>query len=85
MRSLTVSDSAKGLLVCIVLVAAMLHVVYVINRHAEEHGHCAPLAMLDVEFPQRDQGESKRAGQGVGHGRMVAASSPEKHVRGGCP
>lgn len=82
MRSLTVSDSAKGLLVCTVLVAAMLHVVDVINRHAEEHGHGAPLAMVDVERAQRDQVHSEREGQGVGHARIVAAGSYKKHVRG---
>lgn len=76
MRSLTVSDSAKGLLVCIVLVAAMLHVAYVINRHAEEHGHCAPLAMLDVELAQRDKGDAaKGQGGGVGHGCFMAPAS----------
>lgn len=73
MRSLTFSDSAKGLLVCIVLVAAMLYVVHVINRHAEEHGHCAPLAMLDVVLVQRDQAELGRKPKDVVHGAKPGA------------
>lgn len=76
MRSQAATDLRHGLIACIVLVAIALWVVNVINRHAEEHGHCPPLAMLDVELAQRDQGDAAQ-GQGGdgGHGCFIARGS----------
>lgn len=76
MRSRLATDTAHGLIVCLALVASMLYVVHVINRHAEEHGHCAPLAMLDVKRPKRDQGDAAK-GQvgGGGHECFIARRS----------
>lgn len=85
MRSSIATDTAKGLLVCLALVLPALFVVNVLNRHAEEHGHCVPFPMLDMKRPERDQGDGGGVGQGVDHARIVSAQAPEKHVRGGCP
>lgn len=76
MRSLSATDTAKGGLICIALVAPMLWVVHVINRHAEEHGHCAPLAMLDVVGPERGEGDAARErDDGDGHRCFMASPS----------
>lgn len=76
MRSQAATDLRHGLIACIVLVAIALWVVNVINRHAEEHGHCPPLAMLDVERAQRDQGDAAKGQEGGGgHGCFMAPAS----------
>lgn len=72
MRSLLRSDTVQGVLVAVLLVAAALWMAHVINRHAEQHGHCAPLAMIDVVGPQRDQGDVGGEGQDGGHGAQPA-------------
>lgn len=64
MRSLPRSDTWAGLAVAACLVAAAGWAAVVIDRHAEEHGHRAPLAMIDVERAQRR--ELDAGGRGVG-------------------
>lgn len=49
------SDTWFGLAVAAALVAAAGWAAVVIDRHAEEHGHHAPLALIDVERAQRGQ------------------------------
>lgn len=68
MRSQAATDLRHGLIACIALVVTAGWVVHVIDRHAEEHGHCAPLAAIDVVLAQRNQGDGKREGQDVGCG-----------------
>lgn len=68
MRSRIATDTGKGLVICVVLVCIAGWVVHVIDRHREEHGHCAPLAAIDVVLAQRDQGHGMREGQDVGCG-----------------
>lgn len=85
MRSPTASDTVKGLLICLALLLPAVFVINVLNRHAKEHGHCVPFPMLDMELPERDQGDGGELGQGVDHARIVSGQAPEKHVRGGCP
>lgn len=63
MRSLPHSDTWLGFAVAGGLVAAAGWAAVVIDRHAEQHGHCAPLAMIDVERTQRD--ELHAGGRGV--------------------
>ena len=63
MRSFLRSDTARGLLVSALLVCAAAAGAVVIDRHAEQHGHCAPLALIDVERAQRD--EVHAGGRGV--------------------
>lgn len=63
MRSFLRSDTARGLLVSALLVCAAAAGAVVIDRHAEQHGHCAPLALIDVERAQRD--EVRAGGRGV--------------------
>lgn len=57
MRSFLHSDTWLGLAVAAGLVAAAGWAAVVVDRHAEQHGHCAPLAMIDVERTQRLQGD----------------------------
>lgn len=67
MRSLLHSDTWLGLAVAAGLVAAAGWAAVVVDRHAEQHGHCAPLALplalIDVERAQRD--EVHAGGRGV--------------------
>ena len=81
MRSFLRSDLAAGLLVAVALVAAVAWVAVVIDRHAEEHGHYPPLAMIDVELAHR--GDQKDGGEGCGglHGCSVGQARPANHVR----
>lgn len=85
MRSFLRSDTARGLLVSALLVCAAAAGAVVIDRHAEQHGHCAPLAMIDVERTQRLQRDA--GGQGVGgfHACSIRLLSAGKNVRGGRP
>jgi len=85
MRSFLRSDTARGLLVSALLVCAAAAGAVVIDRHAEQHGHCAPLAMIDVERTQRLQRDE--GGQGVGgfHACSIRLLSAGKNVRGGRP
>lgn len=85
MRSLPHSDTWLGLAVAAGLVAAAGWAAVVIDRHAEQHGHCAPLAMIDVEGAQRLQRDA--GGQGVGgfHACSIHLLSAGKNVRGGRP
>ena len=85
MRSLVRTDSAVGLCVAVVLVAAMVFVAQVTNRHAKEHGHCPPFAMFDMEGAQRGDGKAGGEGEDGGHGCIVPATEADKHVRGGRP
>lgn len=73
MLSLITHDKVKGFVICLVLVLVMIDVVHVINRHAEEHGHCAPLAMIDVVLVKRDQAELGRKPKDVVHGAKPGA------------
>lgn len=76
MRSRIATDTGKGLVICIVLVGIAGWVLHVIDRHREEHGHCAPLAPIDMELAQRHQGDAaKGQGGGVGHGCFIARGS----------
>ena len=77
MRSLLRSDTAHGVLVAVLLVTAAFWLAHVINRHAEQHGHCAPLAMIDVELPQRLQGDvGGQGGGGVHVAQLACARGP---------
>ena len=76
MRSPSATDTVKGLLIILALLLPALFVIRVINLHAEEHGHCPPLAMLDVELAQRDQGDAAKGQEGGGrHGCFIARGS----------
>lgn len=83
MRSLPRSDTWLGLAVAAGLVAAAGWAAVVIDRHAEQHGHCAPLAMIDVERAQRD--ELHAGGWGVcgggGHASFFATGGVSDAVR----
>ena len=83
MRSFLRSDTWMGALVSTVLVLTAGVGAVVIDRHAEQHGHCPPLALIDVELAQRLQRDHGRDGDDVGHGCIVAGGSREKHVRRG--
>ena len=78
-------DTRLGALIAGVLVAIVWWVAVVIDRHAIEHGHCPPLAMIDVELAQRRESEVGRELAGVCHDPMVEAPGLGKHVRGGRP
>lgn len=83
MRSFLRSDTARGLLVSALLVCAAAAGAMVIDRHAEQHGHCAPLAMIDVERTQRlqcDVGEQGVVGCG-GHASFFATGRVSDAVR----
>lgn len=57
-------------------------VAVVIDRHAEQHGHCASLALIDVEHPQRLQGDVKLSLCGRGsHASFFATASVSDAVR----
>lgn len=83
MRSFLRSDTARGLLVSALLVCAAAAGAVVIDRHAEQHGHCAPLALIDVERAQRD--EVRAGGRGVCgcacHASFFATASVSDAVR----
>lgn len=83
MRSFLRSDTARGLLVSALLVCAAAAGAVVIDRHAEQHGHCAPLALIDVERAQRD--EVRAGGRGVcgcaGHASFFATGGVSDAVR----
>lgn len=85
MRSRDSLDSWFGLLVAGLLVGAVAVGAVLVDRHAEQHGHCAPLAMIDVERTQRLQRDV--GGQGVGgfHACSIRLLSAGKNVRGGRP
>lgn len=74
MRSPSRSDTWFGLAVAAALVAAAGWAAVVIDRHAEEHGHCPPLAMLDVELPKRLQGDGGGARGGDVHVAQLACA-----------
>lgn len=81
MRSFLRSDTARGLLVSALLVCAAGAGAVVIDRHAEQHGHCAPLAMIDVELAQRLQRDVGGQGGGVVHASFFATGSVSDAVR----
>ena len=85
MRSRHTLDTWRGLLVAGLLVGAVGAGAVLVDRYAEQHGHCAPLAMIDVERPQRLQGDV--GGQGVSgfHACSIHLLSAGKNVRGGRP
>ena len=83
MRSFLRSDTARGLLVSALLVCAATAGAVVIDRHAEQHGHCAPLAMIDVELAQRLQRDVGGQGGGVVHASFFATGSVSDAVRRG--
>lgn len=85
MRSFLRSDTARGLLVSALLVCAAAAAAAVIDRHAEQHGHCAPLAMIDVERAQRLQRDAGGQGAGGFHACSIRLLSAGKNVRGGRP
>lgn len=64
MRSLPASDTWAGLAVAAALVGAAGFAAVAVDRHAEQHGHGAPLALIDVERAQRS--ELHAGGRGVG-------------------
>lgn len=74
MRSRDSLDSWIGLLVAGLLVAAVAVGAVAVDRHAEQHGHCAPLAMIDVERPQRLQGDVGGQGGAVVHALQLACT-----------
>lgn len=80
MRSRHSLDLWTGLLVGVSAVAAVAA-----DRYAEQHGHCPPLAMIDVERPQRLQGDVGGQGGGVVHACSIRLLSAGKSVRGGRP
>ena len=81
MRSRHSLDSWTGLLVAGLLVGAVGAGAVLVDRHAEQHGYCAPLAMIDVERPQWLQGDGQ-GGRGV-HACSIHLGQPQKNVRGG--
>lgn len=77
MRSRHSLDSWTGLLVAGLLVGAVGAGAVLVDRHAEQHGHCAPLAMIDVELPQRLQGDvGGQGGGGVHVAQLACARGP---------
>lgn len=74
MRSRHSLDSWTGLLVAGLLVGSVGAGAVLVDRHAEQHGHCAPLAMIDVELPQRLQGDVGGQGGGGGHVAQLACA-----------
>lgn len=68
MRSFLRSDVVQGFGIPLVMVVIAACVVVIVDRHAEEHGHCPPLAMLDVERTHRRQVDADGKGQDGGHG-----------------
>ena len=85
MRSLPRSDTWLGLVVAAGLVAAAGWAAVVVDRHAEQHGHCAPLALIDVERAQRDELHAGGEGVGVGggHASFFATARVSDAVRRG--
>lgn len=77
MRSRHSLDSWTGLLVAGLLVGAVGAGAVLVDRYAEQHGHCAPLAMIDVELPQRLQGDvGGQGGGGVHVAQLACARGP---------
>lgn len=74
MRSRHNLDSWTGLLVAGLLVGAVGAGAVLVDRYAEQHGHCAPLAMIDVERPQRLQGDVGGQGGGGVHVAQLACA-----------
>lgn len=85
MRSLPRSDTWLGLAVAAGLVAAAGWAAVVIDRHAEQHGHGAPLALIDVERAQRLQRDAGVQGVSGFHACSIRLLSAGKNVRGGRP
>ena len=83
MRSFPRSDTWLGLAVAAGLVAAAGWAAVVIDRHAEQHGHGAPLALIDVELAQRLQRDVGGQGGGVVHASFFATGSVSDAVRRG--
>lgn len=83
MRSFLRSDTARGLLVSALLVCAAAAGAVVIDRHAEQHGRGAPLALIDVERMQRLQRDVGGQGGGVVHASSFATGSVSDAVRRG--
>ena len=77
------TDSMFGLIVATAMVCAVGWAAVVIDRHAEQHGHGAPLALIDVERTQRS--ELHAGGQGVGgcggHASFFATGGVSDAVR----
>lgn len=78
MRSRHSLDLWTGLLVGVSAVAAVAA-----DRYAEQHGHCPPLALTDVERPQRLQGDGQGHGVEGVHTCSIRLVPAEKNVRGG--
>lgn len=83
MRSRHSLDSWVGLLVAGLLVGAVGAGAVLVDRHAEQHGHGAPLAMIDVELAQRLQRDVGGQGGGVVHASFFATGSVSDAVRRG--
>lgn len=81
MRSRHQLDTWRGLLVAGLLVGAVGAGAVLVDRHAEQHGHCAPLAMIDVELAQRLQRDVGGQGGGVVHASFFATGSVSDAVR----
>lgn len=75
MRSRQIPDSFLGGIVALVLVAAVAFVLWVIDRHAEEHGHyragCAAVAV----GPHQPEARRGREENDLGHGLKPACAS----------
>ena len=84
MRSFLRSNVVQGICIPLAMVVIAAWVAVIIDRHAEEHGHRPPLAMIDVERTHRRQVDADGKGQDVGHARMVSGDRPGNYVRGGC-
>lgn len=85
MRSFPASDTWAGVAVAAALVGAAGFAAVAVDRHAEQHGHCAPLAMIDVELAQRLQNDCGLEVGATGHVGIVHPDAPGKNVRGGRP
>lgn len=77
------TDSMFGLIVATALVCAVGWAAVVIDRHAEQHGHGAPLALIDVERTQRSELHAGEHGAGgcAGHASFFATGGVSDAVR----
>lgn len=83
MRSRHSLDLWTGLLVAGLLVGVAAVAAVAVDRYAEQHGHCPPLALIDVERPQRLQGDGQGHGVEGVHACSIHLAPAEKNVRGG--
>ena len=81
----TSRDTRLGALIAALLVAIVGWVAVIIDRHAIEHGHCPPLAMIDVELAQRGKSEGGREFAESVHTASVGHLRCANYVRGGRP